>query len=211
MTGGAGFIGSNFCDYILSAEDIQRLYIVDKFTYAGLPENLEQALRDSRCELVKGDICTPQTYQNLFKEIDLLINFAAESHVDNSILSPVNFVQTNIFGTFQLLEQIRRNNKSVRFVQISTDEVYGSLSFTDKSSTPQSTINPSSPYSASKAGADHLVLSYSKTYAMDVVVTRSSNNYGPRQLPEKFIPKIITHALQDKEIPLYGTGENIRD
>lgn len=211
VTGGAGFIGSNFCDLLLKQRNLEKLCILDKFTYAGLELNLEEAIKSPLTTLIKGDICEASSFKDEILASDLVINFAAESHVDNSIVKPDEFVRTNIFGTFQLLEVIRKSEKPIRFVQISTDEVYGSLSFSDVSSNESSPLKPSSPYSASKAGADHLVMSYYKTYDMDVIVTRSSNNYGPRQLPEKFIPKIINYALQDKKIPIYGKGENIRD
>ncbi|MCB9025380.1 MAG: dTDP-glucose 4,6-dehydratase [Bdellovibrionaceae bacterium] len=211
VTGGAGFIGSNFCDLLLKQRNLEKLCILDKFTYAGLELNLEEAIKDSRTSLIRGDICNASSYKDEILDSDIVINFAAESHVDNSIDSPEEFVRTNVFGTFQLLEVVRKSDKPIRYVQISTDEVYGSLSLTDSSANESSPIIPSSPYSASKAGADHLVMSYFKTYGLDVVITRSSNNYGPRQLPEKFIPKIISNAFENEKIPVYGSGNNIRD
>ncbi len=211
VTGGAGFIGSNFCDFVLAQQQVEKLYILDKFTYAGLRENLLEALSDDRTELLEGDICEAAKFTTQINDSDIVFNFAAESHVDNSISGPEEFVQTNIFGTFKLLEVIRSSKNNIRFIQISTDEVYGSLTFEAPASTVKDTLNPSSPYSASKAGADHLALSYHKTYGLEVLITRSTNNFGPRQLVEKLIPKVIDNSLGDQKIPVYGNGLNTRD
>lgn len=211
VTGGAGFIGSNFCEYVLEQDQVEHLCILDNFTYAGLVENLVDVLKDPRTQLIHGDLCEAEKYKSEIWKADTVFNFAAESHVDNSISSPEEFMRTNILGTFQLLEVVRKARRPIRYIQVSTDEVYGSLNFDQSSSKEDSPLQPSSPYSASKAGADHFVMSYERTYNIDVVVTRSSNNYGPRQLPEKFIPKIISNAFLDKKIPVYGQGKNVRD
>lgn len=211
VTGGAGFIGSHFCDFIIGLPDLNRLVVVDKLTYAGLKLNLNHCLADPRSQFIQADICYPKDFQEVLLSSDFIFNFAAESHVDNSISGPKEFIQTNIWGTFQLLEQLRNSQSSARFIQISTDEVYGSLQGGDSSSTEESPLKPSSPYSSSKASADLLALSYYFTYGLNILVTRSSNNYGPRQLPEKLLPKVIGNARAEVGIPVYGNGKNIRD
>lgn len=211
VTGGAGFIGSNFCDYVLKQQEVTKLYILDKFTYAGMPESISEALNDSRTELLEGDICDAESFTQHIHDCDIVFNFAAESHVDNSIESPDEFIRTNIIGTHKLLKVVQSSNKNPRFLQVSTDEVYGSLSFEDESSTEESPLKPSSPYSASKAGADNIVYSYHVTYGMDTVITRSTNNFGPKQFPEKLIPKVIYNAQNNINIPVYGDGLNTRD
>jgi dTDP-glucose 4,6-dehydratase len=211
ITGGAGFIGSNFIKHILDKYPEYRIINLDKLTYAGNLENLTGIEKDPRYAFEKGDICDKTRVQMCVVryEIDVVVHFAAESHVDRSILGAAEFVQTNIVGTNILLE-VAKEMKLKRFVQVSTDEVYGSLGaaglFTED--TP---LHPNSPYSASKASADMLALAYQHTFGMPVIVTRCSNNYGPYQFPEKLIPLMIANALNDKPLPVYGDGMNVRD
>lgn len=209
VTGGCGFIGSNFIRYMLSK---YRYNIInfDKLTYAGNLENLKGIDDDERYTFAKGDIADKSDLEKVFeKKIDMVVNFAAESHVDRSIIDPDTFIKTNINGTFNLLEMAKKKEVK-RYLQISTDEVYGSLGkegrFTEK--TP---LAPNSPYSASKTSADMLAMAYFKTFNMPVLITRCSNNYGPYQFPEKLIPLIISNALEDIELPVYGDGMNVRD
>jgi len=206
VTGGAGFIGSNFV-HQLSIERDFKITIVDALTYAGSKSNLEPLIQGNKIEFFHTDITNQELMATLIKVNDVIINFAAESHVDNSILSPDTFVKTNILGTMVLLNQVREFNK--RLIQISTDEVYGSLDygFADE----EFALKTNSPYSASKASADLLCLAYFKTYGIDVSITRCSNNYGIRQNSEKFIPMAILSLLQGRKVPIYGTGENIRN
>ncbi len=209
VTGGCGFIGSNFIRHML-ARYPYNIINLDKLTYAGNPENLQDIEKDSRYTFVKGDIAEVSDLERVFElPIKMIINFAAESHVDRSIIDPDTFIRTNINGTFQLLEMAKKKGVE-RFVQISTDEVYGSLGKEGKfrEDTP---LSPNSPYSASKTSADVLAMSYYKTYGMPILITRCSNNYGPYQFPEKLIPLMITNALHDIELPVYGDGLNIRD
>ena len=209
VTGGCGFIGSNFVRYMLAQHPYHVLNF-DKLTYAGNPENLQDIEQNRRDTFIKGDIAKVSDLEKAFElPVEMVINFAAESHVDRSIFDPDTFIRTNINGTFQLLEMAKRKQIE-KFVQISTDEVYGSLGEEGKfrENTP---LAPNSPYSASKASADVLAMSYYKTYEMPVLITRCSNNYGPYQFPEKLIPLMITNALQDIELPVYGDGLNIRD
>jgi dTDP-glucose 4,6-dehydratase len=209
VTGGCGFIGTNFVRHMLERYDYSVINF-DKLTYAGNLENLEDIAGDGRYTFVRGDIASPADVEGVFERpIDIIVNFAAESHVDRSIMDPDAFIRTNINGTFNLLELARRKGVG-RFVQISTDEVYGSLgdSGAFREDTP---LSPNSPYSASKTAADILAMAYFKTYGMPVVITRCSNNYGPYQFPEKLIPLMITNALADKELPVYGDGLNVRD
>ena len=206
VTGGLGFIGSNFVRYILQ-ETSYDITNVDKLTYAGNPANLNDIENNSRYTFVKGDICDKELMNHLVSRCEVVVNFAAESHVDRSILDPDAFVKTDIMGTHNLLEAVRANGK--RLVHISTDEVYGSKM--EGEFDEEAPLCPSSPYSSTKAGADLLCRAYYKTYKTDVVITRSSNNYGPYQHPEKFIPLFITNAIEGKNLPLYGTGENVRD
>ncbi|NIK70305.1 MULTISPECIES: dTDP-glucose 4,6-dehydratase [unclassified Paenibacillus] len=210
ITGGAGFIGSNFVHYMLSRYPDYEIINVDALTYAGNPENLRQVEKHPNYTFVKADIADQAALTPLFESgIDAVINFAAESHVDRSILQPGLFVHTNIVGTQTLLD-LSKTFRVQRYVQVSTDEVYGTLGaeglFTE--STP---LAPNSPYSASKAGADLLVRAYHETYGLQAVITRCSNNYGPYQFPEKLIPLMILNALQDKPLPVYGDGLQIRD
>ena len=205
ITGGAGFIGSNFIRHIISKYPEHSVINLDNLTYAGNLENLKDIEHRPNYSFIKGDICSRQLLDGL--EFDAIINFAAESHVDRSILDSFPFLWTNVIGTQNLLEAARK--RECRMLQVSTDEVYGSIEeglFTEKSP-----ISPNSPYAASKASADLLVRAYHETYAMDVLITRCSNNYGPYQFPEKLIPLVISHAITGKQIPVYGDGENIRD
>lgn len=209
VTGGAGFIGSNFIRYALSLGQAYRVVNFDKLTYAGNLTNLEEVAEHPHYRLIKGDICDPVAVSGAMRGSDVVVHFAAESHVDRSIYEPSKAIETNVTGTFVLL-QVARELKIHRFVHISTDEVYGDLpaGVTSDESHP---IRPSSPYSASKASSDLLVLSFVRTYGFPAVITRSSNNYGPFQFPEKFLPLLITNALDDRPIPVYGDGRQQRD
>jgi dTDP-glucose 4,6-dehydratase len=210
ITGGAGFIGSNFVRLILERHPDYRIVNLDKLTYAGNLENLSGLEQDPRHEFIQGDICDPDCVAGILKNnVDAVVNFAAESHVDRSILHSAEFVQTNIVGTLNLLESCRKS-KIGRFVQISTDEVYGSLGVSG-AFTEWTPIAPNSPYAASKASADLLVRSYCHTHGFPGIVTRCSNNYGPYQFPEKLIPLLISNALADMPLPIYGDGLNVRD
>ena len=219
VTGGAGFIGSNFIHYYLAKHRDCRLINLDKLTYAGNLENLQGIDGDPRYHFIHGDICDKDIVENIFRETEpeWAVNFAAESHVDRSIKEPETFIKTNVFGTFNLLDISRHHwgnvdgfKEHVKFLQVSTDEVYGSLGPTGFF-TEETPLDPHSPYSASKAGADLLVKSYFDTYGMPVNITRCSNNYGPYQFPEKLIPLMINNALEKKSLPVYGDGMNIRD
>ncbi len=214
VTGGAGFIGSNFLFYFLREHPEDRVICLDKLTYAGQESYLEPLRSNSNLRVVKGDICDQATVEELFAQErpDLVVNFAAETHVDRSIEDPDVFLETNLMGTEVLMDACRTHG-NIRFHQVSTDEVYGDLPFDrpDLKFTEESSLNPSSPYSASKASADLLVLAYHRTYNLPVTISRCSNNYGPYQYPEKLIPLTIRKALNDESIPVYGTGENIRD
>jgi dTDP-glucose 4,6-dehydratase len=211
ITGGAGFIGSNFIHYMMDHHPDYRIINVDKLTYAGNLENLKDIEANPNYTFVKADICDVNAINDVFSSyaIDYIINFAAESHVDRSIEDPSIFLKTNILGTQVLLDAARKYGVK-KFVQISTDEVYGSLGPTGYF-TEDTSLSPNSPYSASKASADMLVMAYYRTYGLPVNITRCSNNYGPYQFPEKLIPLFVTNALSDKELPLYGDGKNIRD
>ena len=205
ITGGAGFIGTNFVHYIHDTYD-HEIVVLDKLTYAGNKNNLKDVLPD--IQFIKGDIGSEEDVKIAMQDCDLVVNFAAETHVDRSIVDPSIFVKTDVLGTYNLLEYIRKYDVD-KYLQISTDEVYGSIE--NGSFSEESNIDPSSPYSASKAGGDVLVKAYYKTYDLPVLITRSSNNYGPYQYPEKLIPLFILNALQDKPLPVYGKGKNVRD
>jgi len=210
ITGGAGFIGSNFIHYTLKHHKKDEVVNFDKLTYCGNLENLRDIEKNPRYKFIKGDICDAKLVEKVFQKEkpDFILNFAAETHVDRSIKNPKNFTQTNVLGTHTLLEALRKYNIK-KFLQISTDEVYGSIrkgKFKEIDS-----LLPNSPYAASKAGADLLVRSYYKTFNLPILITRSSNNFGPYQYPEKLIPLFITNILQGKKVPLYGTGLNVRD
>jgi dTDP-glucose 4,6-dehydratase len=211
VTGGAGFIGSNFVRHLVATHADVRIVNFDKLTYAGNLENLEDISDNPRYQFVKADICNREEVESAFKQfdIDTVVHFAAESHVDRSILGSLVFVQTNVLGTNTLLEVAKKFGVE-KFLHVSTDEVYGSLGATGKF-TETTPLHPNSPYSASKAGSDLLALAYHHTHGLPVVVTRCSNNYGPYQFPEKLIPLMIINALNDKPLPVYGDGLNVRD
>ncbi len=209
VTGGAGFIGSNFVRYALAAHPDWRVTTLDKLTYAGRVENLHDVIDDPRHEFVRGDITDPAVTRSLVARSNLVVHFAAETHVDRSILSAGDFIRTDVFGTFVLLEAAREAPGLRRFVQISTDEVYGTVPAGASRETDE--LKPRNPYAASKAGADRLAYSYFATYGVPVIVTRASNNYGPYQFPEKVIPLFVTNAIDGQAVPLYGDGLNVRD
>lgn len=221
VTGGAGFIGSNFIRYLLKAEPEVRIVNLDALTYAGNQDNLKELPNPERHIFAHGDICDRNLVEELLHQnsIDTVVHFAAESHVDRSILDPDTFIRTNIVGTFSLLEAAKKYwieekahpVNTVRFHHVSTDEVYGSLSPDEESWTEDAPYAPNSPYAASKAGADHLVRSYGHTYGLPYTITNCSNNYGPYQFPEKLMPVILLNALEGKPIPVYGDGGQIRD
>ncbi len=221
VTGGAGFIGSNFIRYLLNENQEVKVINIDKLTYAGNLENLKQVGNNSRYIFKKVDICDKEEVEKIIKEyeIDTIINFAAESHVDRSIEDPTEFINTNIKGTGILLDVAKKAweieegkyKEGTKYIQVSTDEVYGSLELEDECFTENTKLNPHSPYSASKASADMLVKAYCDTYQFPACITRCSNNYGPYQFPEKFIPLIMNNCLKHKPIPIYGDGSNIRD
>lgn len=208
VTGGAGFIGSNFIRHILKENSDYEVVNLDKLTYAGNLDNLKDVEKNPSYAFIKGDICDPKVVEKAIKGCDYLLNFAAETHVDRSIHNASNFIATNVHGTYVLLEAAKRF-KIKRFVHISTDEVFGSIE--NGSFTEESPLKPNSPYAASKAAADLLVRSYFITYKMPLIITRSSNNFGPYQYPEKFLALAITNALENKKIPIYGEGKNVRD
>jgi dTDP-glucose 4,6-dehydratase len=210
VTGGCGFIGSNFIRYILEKNPSARILNLDKLTYAGNPASLQDIDSDDRYRFVKGDICNPALVRELFDKegFDSVVHFAAESHVDRSIADASDFIRTNVLGTFTLLDAAVSVGVD-KFIHISTDEVYGS---TEKGSFGESDIlNPSSPYSSSKASSDLIARSYFLTHNLPVIVTRCTNNYGPYQYPEKLIPLFITNLIEGKKVPLYGSGKNVRD
>ena len=211
VTGGAGFIGSNFVRMFARGEmqEISSVHVLDKLTYAGLKENLSDASRTPAYTFFQGDICDPKKVSELLIEVDAIINFAAESHVDRSISGAEDFVQTNIVGVQVLLDAIKASGRQIRFLQVSTDEVYGSIEY--GSWTEEWPLQPNSPYSASKASGELLARSYNRTHGMDVVITRCSNNYGTHHFPEKLIPLFITNLIEGKKVPVYGTGVNVRD
>ena len=213
VTGGCGFIGSNFIRYFLQSYPNDTLINVDKLTYAGNVENLSYLSQSPHYHFIRGDITdAPRMEELINKGLDAIINFAAESHVDRSIEDPSAFMKTNVFGTFVLLEAVRKvfSKQHIRFVHISTDEVYGSLGETG-AFTEETPLAPNSPYSASKTAADMLVRAYHRTYGLPTVITRCSNNFGPYQFPEKLIPLMISNAIEDKELPIYGDGMHVRD
>jgi len=211
VTGAAGFIGSNFIRMTARGvfPQISQVTVLDKLTYAGVTANLDQAKTMSSYTFVKGDICDAKLVKGLIENVDAVINFAAESHVDRSIDGAADFVQTNIVGVQTLLDACKASERNPRFIQVSTDEVYGSIE--TGSWTEESPLLPNSPYSASKAGGELLARSYNKTHGLDLVITRCSNNYGPFHFPEKLIPLFVTNLIEGKQIPVYGTGKNIRD
>jgi dTDP-glucose 4,6-dehydratase len=208
ITGGAGFIGSNFIRHILQKYPAYKLINLDKLTYAGNPENLDDIKQNKNYSFIRGDICNGKLAERLIKKCDAVINFAAATHVDRSIKDASDFVRTNVYGTYALLEAARQAKPKL-FIQISTDEVYGSvLKGKSKETAP---LSPNSPYAATKAAGDCLARSYFVTYKLPVIITRSSNNFGPYQYPEKVIPLFITNLLENRKVPLYGDGLNRRD
>ena len=209
VTGGAGFIGSNFVTYALNAHPDWHVTTLDKLTYAGRLENLRDVEDNPRHRFVKGDVADVRVAGPLVAESDYVIHFAAETHVDRSIHDAGDFITTDVFGTFVLLDAARASSRLRRFVQISTDEVYGSVP--EGASLETDELKPRNPYAASKTGADRLAYSYFATYEVPVIITRASNNYGPQQFPEKIIPLFITNALDERPLPLYGDGQNVRD
>jgi len=211
VTGAAGFIGSNFVRMIAKGDllEVSSVKVLDKLTYAGVKANLDSAADLSRYQFIEGDICDPEVVSELLREVDAVVNFAAESHVDRSISGAADFVQTNIVGVQVLLDAIKASGREIRFLQVSTDEVYGSIE--SGSWTENWPLQPNSPYSASKASGELLARSYNRTHGMDVVITRCSNNYGTHHFPEKLIPLFITNLIEGKKVPVYGTGENVRD
>lgn len=221
VTGGAGFIGSNFVRYLLDKYPEYFVVNLDKLTYAGVLQNLSGLENHERHGFIQGDICDRSLLESVFNghAIDAVINFAAESHVDRSILDPEIFLKTNVYGTGILLDVSKsfwqtwdaKRQQTFRFIQISTDEVYGSLNPGDPVFTEESLLLPNSPYAAGKAGGDHVVRAYGHTYGLPVLITRCSNNYGPYQFPEKLIPLMISHILQKRPLPVYGDGKNVRD
>lgn len=211
ITGGLGFIGSNFIRHWISQHPKDHLTNLDKVTYAANPDNLTDLDSNSNYNFIKGDICNQSLVNKLMSNTDLVVNFAAETHVDRSIDDPLLFVKTNILGTYTLLNSALKH-KIKRFHHISTDEVYGTIDPKTKEEFSETTpFDPTSPYAASKASADHFALSFFKTYDLPLTITNCSNNYGPYQNPEKFIPRVITNLLTNKKIPIYGKGENLRD
>ncbi|KKU54122.1 MAG: dTDP-glucose 4,6-dehydratase, partial [Candidatus Moranbacteria bacterium GW2011_GWE2_47_10] len=210
VTGGAGFIGSNFVHYILNKYSDYEIVNLDALTYAGNLENLKSLEGNLRHKFVKGDICDAKLVDELAKEVDIIVHFAAESHVDRSILDSAAFVRTNVIGTHTLLEAARKAGNK-RFHHVSTDEVFGSLGAQDAPFDETTPYDPRSPYSASKAGSDHLVRAYFHTHGLPVTISNCSNNYGPFHFPEKLIPLIITNLIEGEKIPIYGDGLQVRD
>jgi len=211
VTGAAGFIGSNFVRLVAigELEGISSIKVLDKLTYAGVRENLISAQKIPNYSFIEGDICDAELVASLLEDVEGVINFAAESHVDRSITGAADFVQTNIVGVQVLIDAINASKRNIRFLQVSTDEVYGSIKF--GSWTEDWPLQPNSPYAASKASGELLARSYNKTHGMDIIITRCSNNYGTHHFPEKLIPLFITNLIEDKKVPVYGTGENVRD
>lgn len=209
ITGGCGFIGSWLIRHLLAERPDLQITNLDLLTYAGNPDNLKDVEADPRYRFVQGDICDEALVNRLMAEADICVNVAAQTHVDRSISGPKVFIETNVLGT-QVLLEAARTHKIQKFIQVSTDEVYGSIEGTAKF-TEESPLEPSSPYSSSKAGADLIALSYWKTYNLPVCITRCTNNYGPNQYPEKLIPLFILNASEDKQVPVYGDGLNVRD
>jgi dTDP-glucose 4,6-dehydratase len=211
VTGGAGFIGANFILYWMKNYPEDKIINLDKLTYAGNLENLKEIENNSNYTFIHGDICDPNVVSQAIEGIDMVVHFAAESHVDRSILEPSEFINTNIIGT-QILLDCALKYKIKRFHHISTDEVYGSLDLSDKGKfTERTSYNPRSPYSATKAASDHLVRAYHETYGLPITITNCSNNFGPYQFPEKLIPLAITNILENQKVPVYGDGLYVRD
>jgi len=210
ITGGAGFIGSNYIDCWLKKYPNDSIVNLDVLTYAGNLENLRDLENNKNYKFIKGDICDEVLVNEVVKDFDLIVHFAAESHVDRSIIDCRDFIRTNVEGTKNLLDAAR-NNRGIRFHHVSTDEVFGSLGPDDRPFNENTPYDPKSPYSASKAASDHLVRAYWHTYKLPITISNCSNNYGPYQFPEKIIPLFITNLLENKRVPVYGQGENVRD
>jgi len=210
VTGGAGFIGSNFIRYWLQNNPNDNIVNLDVLSYAGNLENLKEIEKNPNYKFVKGDICEEKLVNEVVAGVDLIVHFAAESHVDRSVMSSEDFIKTNVMGTRVLLDAAK-NNGNIRFHHVSTDEVFGALSMTDPKFTELTPYDPRSPYSASKAGSDHLVRAYYHTHGLPITISNCSNNYGPFQFPEKLIPLFITNLIEGKNVPVYGEGLNIRD
>jgi len=211
VTGGAGFIGSNFINYWLKKRPEDKIINLDKLTYAGNLDNLGDLKSNPNYSFFKADICDKDAVDHLMKGVDTVVHFAAESHVDRSIEGPEVFVQTNVYGTYVLLEAAKKH-KVKRFHHISTDEVYGSLALgSEQKFNEKTAFAPNSPYAASKAGSDCMVRAYYKTYGLPITISNTSNNFGPYQFPEKFIPQTISNLLEDKQVPIYGDGRQVRD
>jgi len=209
VTGGLGFIGSNFIRFMLNESRDIRVINIDKMSYGSNPKNLREYENDPRYEFMEGDIADYKLVETLIKDVDAVVNIAAETHVDRSIANPEEFLRSNTIGVFNLLEAIRKINREARFIQVSTDEVYGDI--LEGSFKESDRLMPSNPYSASKAAADMFCLAYHRTYDLDIIVTRCTNNFGPHQFPEKLIPKTIIRASLNLKVPVYGSGRNIRD
>ena len=210
VTGGAGFIGSNFIHYWLKNHPKDEIVNFDKLTYAGNLENLKEVEGNSNYTFIKGDICDQQAVENVMSGADAIVHFAAESHVDRSIMDSADFVNTNIVGTLNLLEAAKKAG-NIRFHHVSTDEVFGSLKPSDPAFNENTPYDPRSPYSAAKAASDHLVRAYFHTHGLPITISNCSNNYGPYQFPEKVIPLFVTNLIEDKKVPVYGDGLQIRD
>ena len=209
VTGGLGFIGSNFCRHVITKHPNNEIINLDKIGIGANPASLRDLQKEKRYTFIKGDVCDPELVEKIVKKVDTIVNFAAETHVDRSIADPGAFIQNDTFGTFTILESMRKHNPKARLVQVSTDEVYGDIpegSFNEKEAP-----KPSNPYSAAKASADMFVQAYCRTYNLDASITRCTNNFGPYQFPEKLIPKTIIRAQKNLQIPIYGTGKNVRD
>ena len=209
VTGGLGFIGSNFCRYILTKYSDYEIINIDKMGIGANPANLKDLENEKRYKFIKGDIRDSELINKIIKQVDAVVNIAAETHVDRSIANPTTFIRNNTIGTFTLLEAIRKHNDNARLIQVSTDEIYGETK--EGSFKENDRPKPSNPYSASKAAADMFVLTYHRTYGLDTIISRCTNNYGPYQFPEKLIPKTIIRASLNLKIPIYGSGKNVRD
>ncbi|MBI4319064.1 MAG: dTDP-glucose 4,6-dehydratase [Chloroflexi bacterium] len=208
VTGGAGFIGSNFVRHMLAKYTSYQVAVLDKLTYAGNLDNLREVENNPNYTFIEGDICDAGLVERACEGVDAIVNFAAETHVDRSLMEPGSFIMTDVYGTYVLLEEVKKRGVE-RYVQVSTDEVYGSVE--QGSSVEDDPVAPRSPYAASKAGADMMVNAYRTSFGLPTIITRASNNYGPYQYPEKVIPLFITNALEDEPLPLYGDGLNVRD
>jgi len=209
VTGGLGFIGSNFICYMLNSYDDVKIVNVDNLSYGSNPNNLRDLKDDKRYEFFKGDINDKSLISKLIERVDAIVNFAAQSHVDRSIVSPIDFFKSNAEGVISILECMRNSKKDIRYLQIGTDETYGDI--VEGSFKEEDRLKPSSPYAASKAAADLFCQAYHRTYGLDIVITRCTNNFGPYQFPEKLIPKTIVRAMLNLKVPIYGSGKNVRD